>query len=86
MEEGYWIYTVVLALVVAAEEWYRRRRVREIKKDILRGMLEDEAWEWRTIAALHRKIRESPETTRELLMEIGATASVGEKEVWTLKK
>ena len=86
MEEGFLVSAFVLALVVALEEWYRRHRIREVKKEILRAMLEDEKWEWRTIEALQRKIRESPETTRELLLEIGATASTGQREVWTLGK
>jgi hypothetical protein len=61
-------------------------RLRQQKKDILRGMLTDGRWEWRTIESLSLVIREDQAKTRELLIEIRAHASTDKKEVWTLTK
>jgi len=88
MDTGDFLKGLLLGLGGASGIWqlYWSYRVRKIKKQTLRDLLTDERWNWRTIESLQRVIRESPEKTRELLIEIGAQASLGEKEVWTLDK
>jgi hypothetical protein len=52
---------------------------------ILRDMLGDPAYEWRSIATLARSIGASEESTRDLLISIGARASAGSGgELWGL--
>jgi hypothetical protein len=65
--------------------WYGLRRRRARQKDELRKALRNPKWEWRTFEALQRSIREDPETTRALLLEIGARPSEKEKDVWKSK-
>ena len=56
------------------------------RKDTLRELLEAKDLRWRSIATLSRAIGASEEKTRELLVSIGARASVGSgDEVWGLK-
>lgn len=80
------IVLVTIGIVLALMEVFHRYRVERLRKRILRNMLTDERWSWRTIEALHRAIGLDPGPTRELLIKIGARASVLEKEVWTLEK
>ena len=55
------------------------------RKRILRDMLEDTRYEWRSITTLARSVGTSEEKTRELLVSIGARASAGRgEEVWGL--
>jgi hypothetical protein len=77
---------VVVALVLAVEELYRRYKFRKRLRDILREHLSDSRWTWRTFEALQRAIREDAETTKQLLLEIKARPSKDEKDVWTLDK
>jgi hypothetical protein len=55
------------------------------RKRLLRDMLEDERYEWRSIGTLARSIGASEDRTRELLISIGARASAGAgEEMWGL--
>ena len=56
------------------------------RKQILREMLEDPRYEWRSLARLARASGTSEEKTRELLISIGARASAGRgEELWALR-
>ena len=55
------------------------------RKRLLRDMLEDEAYKWRSIGTLARSIGVSEDKTRELLISIGARASAAPgEEMWGL--
>ena len=56
------------------------------RKEILRAMLEQSRYEWRSIDVLARAIGDTKqERTRELLISIGARASTGSgRESWAL--
>ena len=55
------------------------------RKDLLRSMLEDPAYKWRSLETLARSVGASDDKTRELLISIGARASTaGGAEVWGL--
>ena len=55
------------------------------RKRLLRAMLEDEAYKWRSIGTLARSIGVSEDKTRELLISIGARASAAPgEEMWGL--
>jgi hypothetical protein len=57
----------------------------EKRKRILRDMLADPRYEWRSIATLARAAGTSEERARELLVSIGARASTGSgRELWGL--
>jgi hypothetical protein len=58
---------------------------REIRKDRLRKMLSNPKWEWRTIEVLETAIGEDEKTTVDLLLEIGARRSEGDRNIWTLQ-
>ncbi|HEY8723581.1 MAG TPA: hypothetical protein VIL92_06935 [Gaiellaceae bacterium] len=52
---------------------------------ILQAMLEDSAYEWRSVSTLARSVGLSDEKTRDLLIAIGARASAGGgDEIWAL--
>ena len=56
------------------------------RKQILRDMLEDPRYQWRSLARLARASGTSEEKTRELLVSIGARASGGRgEELWGLR-
>ena len=56
------------------------------RKATLRELLEEEKFKWRGVDTLARSIGASEEKTRELLVSIGARASVARgAEVWGLK-
>ena len=55
------------------------------RKRLLRDMLENETYEWRSIGTLARSIGASEDKTRELLISIGARASTARgEEMWGL--
>jgi hypothetical protein len=85
MEEAYWIGTLLLALSVGLEEWYRRYQFRKRLKEILREHLSDPRWTWRSFEGLQRAIKEDADRTKELLLEIGARPSEQDKDVWKLQ-
>src|SRR5216684_6020443 len=80
------IYTAVTAFLSWVAEFISSRWARRLKKRILRTRLSNDGWEWRSFERLRRAIREDSNTTRELLVELGARASVGQREVWTLER
>jgi hypothetical protein len=51
----------------------------------LREHLSDPRWAWRSFEAMQRAIRADPQTTNQLLVEIGATPSEKDKDVWRLE-
>ena len=56
------------------------------RKATLRQLLEAREFRWRSIATLSRAVGASEEKTRELLVSIGARASVGGgREMWGLR-
>jgi hypothetical protein len=56
------------------------------RKATLRDLLEDPKFRWRRIGTLARAVGASEERTRDLLVSIGARASVaGGEEVWGLR-
>jgi hypothetical protein len=56
------------------------------RKRMLREMLEDDRYQWRSLATLARTIGASEEKTKELLISIGARASTGRgEELWGLR-
>ena len=56
------------------------------RKETLRQLLEEPRFKWRSISTLSRAAGASDEKTRELLVSIGARASVAAgDEVWGLK-
>jgi hypothetical protein len=76
----------VAALIDGIANRYDRWRTRTRQKNQLRKALRDPRWEWRTFEALQLAIREEdPETTKALLLEIGARPSEKEKDVWKLE-
>jgi len=48
-------------------------------------MLSNPKWEWRTIEVLETAIGEDEKTTVDLLLEIGARRSEGDRNIWTLQ-
>ena len=56
------------------------------RKGTLRKLLQDPKLQWRSITTLARSVGASEDATRELLVSIGARASVGQgEEMWGLR-
>jgi hypothetical protein len=83
---GEFFSAIASGLVVTLYSLFSERAADRKKREILRKHLSDERWKWRTIKRLRNAIREDEPTTRRLLAEMGARASTGDKEVWTLDR
>lgn len=93
MAEGGW---VVLGTLVGAfgtlgatclTDYLKNRRedrLNEARKKLLRAMLEDARFEWRKLTTLQHVIGADENTTKRLLLEIGARASEDGSSVWGL--
>jgi hypothetical protein len=82
MEE--WVFNVVNPILVSLYGIFGDVRRRRFQRKVLRKLLTDGRYEWRTLKSLSRSIREQETTTKELLTELGARASTSAKDVWTL--
>ena len=67
--------------IVAYHEWRAYRR-NEGRRKLLRQMLDDPAHDWRKLDTLRHVIGCDADTTKELLLEIGARASEKGTDVW----
>lgn len=80
--------TIVGGLITVGGQAYLARkppdRVRESAKVLLRGMLDNERYQWRNIRSLANVIGLPHDQTRELLLEIGARGSELNPELWGL--
>lgn len=70
------------------EEW-REKRAEEKRhgprKQLLKELLQDTTFEWRTLKTLSRATGTTPDECRRLLIEMGARGSTGEgEELWGL--
>jgi hypothetical protein len=78
------ILELLTKLLTAAQGVPALRRDRQ-RRSILRDMLEDPSYEWRSVSTLARSIGASDDQARELLISIGARASAGSgDELWGL--
>ena len=82
---------VVGSVATVAVKWFEHRWRREAdrKKDeprkaILMKMLENPDYVWRKLDTLSHTIGADEETTKRLLIEIGARSSEDEKPLWAL--
>lgn len=80
------IHGAVTGFYVSVADFLGQRKDKKLKTRILKSRLENHGYKWRTLTQLARAIRQTPETTTDLLLEMGARRSAGEKDVWTLKK
>lgn len=65
---------------------FSERKARSLKKRILCARLLKDGYEWRSTKRLARSIGQSKEATRELLLEMEATHSMGDKDLWKLAR
>lgn len=56
----------------------------ELRRNLLKKMLEDERFEWRSFKTLMHVIGSDEQKTQQLLLEIGARASEDGQELWAL--
>ena len=76
----------VTGAVASVYALFSQRRAKKFKITILRARLLKDGYKWRSLTQLARAIRQDKQTTTELLLEMGARRSAGEKDVWTLEK
>lgn len=67
--------------VVAYKDW-RAHRDDEVRRQLLRQMLDDPAHDWRSLDQLRHVIGCDAGTARQLLLEVGARASESGTDVW----
>ena len=70
------------SVIVSLYGIFSSNRARNRQKEILRRRLLQ--YKWRTFKSLCLSIRQDENTTKELLIELGAHASTKSKDVWTL--
>lgn len=75
-----------VAASVASQCFQAREAARREKprKDLLREMLNNPKYQWRELGTLMHVIGADEETTKRLLLELGARASEDGKPVWSL--
>ncbi|MFN0192236.1 MAG: hypothetical protein ACKVP5_09710 [Aestuariivirga sp.] len=67
--------------------WLTNRRTDKLdsaRKELLKKMLANDDWKWRTVSTLSHVIGADEETTKRLLLEIGARASEDGQPKWGL--
>jgi len=79
-----WIFSVVNSVIVSLYGIFSNNRARDRQKQILRKRLLNPRYKWRTFKSLCLSIRQDENSTKELLIELGAHASTKSKDVWTL--
>jgi hypothetical protein len=80
------IYNFVNAFVLSLAGLFGTHWVSDRRKRILRNRLTKDGWKWRRFKSLCRAIREDENSTKDLLIELGARASTKRRDVWTLDK
>jgi hypothetical protein len=81
---GEWIFSIVNSVIVSLYGIFSSNRARNRQKEILRKMLLNPRYKWRTFKSLRLSIRQDENSTKELLIELGAHASTKSKDAWTL--
>jgi hypothetical protein len=76
----------ITGLFASVCEFFGHQRAKNLRIRILRDRLLKDGYNWRSLRQLARAIGQTPEITTDLLIEIGARRSAGEKDVWTLEK
>lgn len=67
--------------IAVYHEWQAHRR-NEDRRKLLRQMLNDSRHDWRCLDTLRHVIGCDADTTKQLLLEIGARASENGKDMW----
>lgn len=80
------IQGLVTGLYACACDFFSHRRAKSFRIKTLKSRLLKGGHKWRSLKQLARAIGQSEEATTDLLIEIGARRSAGEKNVWTLQK
>ena len=82
---------VVGAVASMATQWMRHRLETRAelnrdqpRRDLLTTLLNDPKWNWRNLSTLQHVIGSDEETTKRLLLELGARASEDGKPIWGL--
>jgi hypothetical protein len=76
----------VTGIYASVCDFFSHRRTKNLRIRILRARLLKDGYKWRSLKQLARAIGQPPEVTTDLLVEMGAQRSAGEKDVWTLEK
>jgi hypothetical protein len=80
------VQAVITAAIAKMVALFSERQSKKLKVKILRARLLKDGYKWRSLTQLARAIGQDEATTVELLLEMGARRSAGEKNVWTLPK
>ena len=95
MTEGIWVAIIGLIGVLVgsvtseARHWRKDRagrRLEDRQRELLRGLLSDPDHEFRKLSTLMHTIGADEDTTKRLLIEIGARASTDGKALWKIEK
>lgn len=77
---------IVAGLYACACDFFSHRRAKSFRIKTLKSRLLKQGYKWRSLKQLARAIGQPPEVTTDLLIEMQARRSAGEKDVWTLEK
>ncbi len=84
---GVIVGAIITGILKIIEEWFKQRAEKmkdEPRRQLLKKMLQDRRYEWRKVDTLSHVIGSDPETTKRLLIEIGARASENGRDLWGL--
>ena len=79
------ISTVAVQFLKYKLEQKEKKKRDQPRKELLKEMLLDERFEWRKFETLKHVIGSDDDTTKRLLLEIGARASEDGQNLWGLK-
>lgn len=71
-------------LVLECYKSRRRNKLDALRIDLLKKMLSDQRFDWRNLGTLSHIIGADEETTKRLLIEVGARASEDGQPLWAL--
>jgi hypothetical protein len=78
-----WLKDIVDSVVTVRREWRSGSQDRA-QRERLKSMLEDERFAWRSLEQLSAAIAANEDTTRALLVELGARPQANDTSMWGL--
>ena len=84
---GVAVGAIIQTLLNFLKEYWQQRpsiKIAKKRKELLKKMLNSDTDKWRNIQTLMRVIGANEQTTKHLLLEIGARGSERENDVWAL--
>lgn len=78
------VVLIVIGFVIGGYEVWTRARLKRLRKHVLRELLGDSHYDWRSLRRLAHSIGLDEQSTKDLLIEVHATPDATGKDLWKL--